>query len=134
MDSVKLTNFLQTFFHAINDLPLITKIHSSEKHYHEHMLAGKKELEIFTNQDAESILKRTNRNTTLLDTLCWDFVTLAARYQTKEDVPQHKLRVGSLVIFHRGEKPFHKSISRNALGIIIGFAPTSHMDNVVRGV
>ena len=67
MDSVKLSNFLQTFFHAINDLPLITKIHSSEKHYHEHilarvitpnMLAGKKELEIFTNQDAESILKK----------------------------------------------------------------------------
>ena len=104
MDSVKLINFLQTFFHAINDLPLITKIHSSKKYYHEHilarvitpnMLAGKKEIQIFTNRDAESILKRTNRHTTLLDTLCWDFVTLAARYQTKEDVPQHKPRVGS---------------------------------------
>ena len=98
------------------------------------MLAGKQELDIFTNQDAESILKRTNRHTTLLDTLCWDFITLAARYQPKEDVPQNKPRVGSLVIFHRGEKPFHKSISRNALGIIIGFSPPSHVDNVVRGV
>ena len=103
MDAVKLNNFLTTFFHSINDLPLITKISPSEKNFHGHilsktitpnMLVGKRELSIFCNQEVESILQRTEKHIKLLDILCWDFLTLLTRHQPKEDVPAVKLRIG----------------------------------------